>query len=186
MILNVKDGIFEINTSESYNKDIYVVNDNIIVPYINIEIFKLNFSSILKNDDKLNFSYLIFTGVKEVLWKYEFNDNVICNNLVIDDFSDENYLVDYIEATNIFCKYCGYDFEIRYKEEYLYFSDDVKVKNGALNFWIPFDTPNFKRNMDEKDVELFFNIANVPFEALEFINVTDRSALKILDLTLSV
>ncbi|WP_295199560.1 hypothetical protein [uncultured Chryseobacterium sp.] len=129
MIFNIIEDFFEINTFESYSKDIYVVNDNIIIPYINIEVFMINFYSRLKNGDKLNFSYLIFTGVKEMQWKYNLDGKVTCNKLVVDNFSNKNYLVDQIDVTNVFSKYGDYDFEIRYKEQYLYFSNNVKVKN---------------------------------------------------------
>lgn len=187
MILNIKEDIFEINTSESYNRDIYRFNNHIIIPYVNMEIFTCNvLSSIVENGDQLDFSYLIFKDVKEISWKFESDGEAVDNHLIFDHLPDTHYSTDYVEAANILSNHYGYDFEIKYKEQYLYFSDHVHVRNGPLNFWIPVDTPHFKRNMDEKRITLFFDKNSIPGEVLAFMNAKDLSLLETLDLTNSI
>lgn len=182
MIIDVKDGVFEVNTSDSYNKDIYVSENNLIIPYVNLQVFDIKFvHPQIKRYDKLDFSYLIFKDVKEIIWNYEFNNEVKCGQLIFDDLSNENdYLTEYINATNLFIDDYGCDFEIRFKEQYLYFSDDVNIIKEGLGFWIPIETPNFRKNMDEEKVQSFFRKENVPKDVLELVGISDTAKLEIL------
>lgn len=184
MIIDIKEGIFEVNTSESYNKEIYLIGENLIIPYINLEIFEAKFNHpIIKKYDKLDFSYLIFKDVKEVFWNYEFNNEAQCGQLILGDTSTKNdYLTEYIDATNVLREYYGYDFEIKFKEQYLYFSENVSIKNGPLSFWMPIETPNFRKNLSEKEVQSFFNKDSIPYEVLKLVGVNDPVMLKTLDI----
>lgn len=183
MIINNIDTLFEVNTSESYNKEMYFFDNHLIIPYINLEIFDISSqSTTLKKSDKLDFSYLIFKDVKEIFWKYAVNDKVNHMKLIFDEFYDEaGYSTDHIEATNIFTDHYGFDFEIRFKEQYLYFSEDVGIKNGALNYWTPIELPNFKRDMNEKEVQSFFAKDHVPPDILNLVGARHFSMLKTLD-----
>ncbi|WP_313090531.1 hypothetical protein [Chryseobacterium flavum] len=183
MIINNIDTLFEVNTSESYNKEMYFFDNHLIIPYINLEIFDISSqSTTLKKSDKLDFSYLIFKDVKEIFWKYAVNDKVNHMKLIFDKFYDEaGYSTDHIEAINIFTDHYGFDFEIRFKEQYLYFSEDVGIKNGALNYWTPIELPNFKRDMNEKEVQSFFAKDHVPPDTLNLVGARHFSMLKTLD-----
>lgn len=185
MIVEIRDHVIEINTSEAYNKEIYFIDGNLIIPYINLEIFDINLvATKLKKYDKLDFSYLIFKDVKEMLWKYEFTNEINYGKLVFDNFSNENdYLIDYVETTNVFTELYGFDFEIKYKEQYLYFSEDVGIKNGPLSFWIPIDTPNFRQNLNEEKVRSFFTKDNIPKEVLELVEVSGSAMLETLNIS---
>jgi hypothetical protein len=178
------NGKHETNTSESYNKDIYVYKDNLIIPYINLQILSPNFNHpTIKENDRLNFAYLIFKTVKEMHWCYEFNNKIRYKNLVFDTVSNDNdYSTEYIDATNIFTEHYGYDFEIKFKEQYLYFSEDVAIKNGVLSHWIPIDTPNFKRNLSKEAVKSFFIKDNVPSEITELVGAINSKVLEILNI----
>lgn len=187
MIIDIKEGVFEINTFESYNKEIYFFDKNVIIPYITLQIFDNNLTSNkFKKYDKLDFSYLIFMDVKEIIWKYEGKDKVNHEKFIFNPSSDDNnYLIDHIEATGIFAECYGYDFEIKFKKQYLYFSEDVGIISGPLSYWIPVDTPNFKRNMNEQQVQSFFTKNSIPTDVLRLVGAIDPSMLKTLDVTKS-
>ncbi|MDV7696741.1 hypothetical protein N6B72_07410 [Chryseobacterium soli] len=185
MVINILEDIFEVNTSESYSKDIFVYDKNIIIPYINLQIFSVDFAhNKIKRFDKLDFSYLIFKGVKEILWNHKYYDRAKYGKLILNNSCNENdYSLDYISGANVFNEYDGCEFKIKFKEQCLYFSeDDVCVKNGALDLWMPVDTPNFLRNLDEEKVLSFFIKENIPNEILKIIGADCFSAVEVLDL----
>ncbi|MGE8525287.1 hypothetical protein [Chryseobacterium rhizosphaerae] len=183
MIIDIKEGVFEVNTSEAYNKEIFFHDNNMIIPYINLEIFDSKLTQIkMEKCDKLDFSYLIIKGVKNVSWNYEYKREIKDGELVLDNFSNINdYLLDYVTGANLFTGHSGCEFKIRFKEQYLFFFHEVGVKNGPLNFWIPIDTPNFRKNMDEKDVQFFFTKDSIPIDALNLVGISDSTMLKTLD-----
>jgi hypothetical protein len=182
MLIDVKDGIFEVNTSDSYNKEIYIIDNNLIIPYINLQIFEIKFDNPkIKRYDKLDFSYLIFKNVKEIVWNYKFNNEVKYGQLIFDDTSAKNdYLTEYINATNLFIDDYGYDFEIRFKEQYLYFSVDVNIIKQGLGFWFPIENPNFGKNMDDEKVQSFFYKESIPNEVLQLVGASDSAILETL------
>lgn len=174
----------DINTSEAYNKTIFIYKNNIIIPYINLEVFEKSFIHMeVKKYDRLDFSYIIFKNVVEICWDFESNIEMKSTCRKLSDFYEsDHYLVDYIEAVNIFDNHDDpSEFEIRYKEKYIYLSENVKIKRGALNLWIPVETPNFNANMKEKEVTRFFSGNNIPKEILKFIDIDDISSLEVLN-----
>ncbi|UQB68321.1 hypothetical protein [Epilithonimonas zeae] len=175
MIIGAKNEIFEVNTSESYNKNIFIFKNNLIIPYINLEIFDIQFvHPKIKRYDKLDFSFLIFKDVLEIAWNYLVNDEEKQGQIIFDKLSLINeYLTEYIEATNIFTEYYGYNFEIKFKEQYLFFSEEIKVRNGGLNFWVPIADSSLRKNMDDEKVQSFFNKECIPKEILELVGVSD-------------
>jgi hypothetical protein len=181
MIHRLEENVFEVNTSESYNKEIYLFGNNIIIPYINLEIFenKTPFNKI-KQYDRLDFSYLIFKNVEEISWGSEngldgFNFNQTSGG-------DQEYLIEYILGANILNKHGGFEFKIKYKEQYLCYSEfNANTKTGALNFWMPINTPNFMRNISEEKILEFFNQENIPVEILKFLGINNISMIKGLD-----
>lgn len=182
MMIGIKGEIFEVNTSDSYNKEIYIIDNNLIIPYINLQIFNIKFAHPkIKRYDKLDFSFLIFKNVKEIIWNYQIDNQGKVGQLIFDDLSNENdYLTEYIDATNLFIDDGGCDFEIRFKEQYLYFSDDVSIIKEGLGFWFPIETPNFRKNMDNEKVQSFFRKENVPKEVLELVGISDTAKLEVL------
>jgi hypothetical protein len=181
MIIDVKDGMFEVNTSESYNKNVFICENNLIIPYINLEVFNIKFAHPqIKRYDKLDFSYLIFKDIEEISWNYVISDEEKQGQLIFNNVPNNEHLTEYVEATNIFTEYYGYNFEIKFKKQYLFFSEEIKVKNGGLNFWFPIETPNFRKNMDDEKVQSFFCKENVPKDVLELVGVSDTAKLEIL------
>lgn len=174
----------DINTSEAYNKTIFIYKNNIIIPYINLEIFEESFiHAEVKKYDRLDFSYIIFKDVVEIFWNFESNIEMKSTYRKFSDFYEsDHYLVDYIEAINIFDKHDDpYEFKIRYKEKYIYLPENVRIKRGALNLWIPVETPNFRANMKEREVTYFFSKTNIPNDILKFIDMDDISSLEELN-----
>lgn len=185
MIIAVIEDEFEVNTSESYNKDIYLYDKNVIIPYINLQIFNINFNNKFRKYDRLDFSYLIFKDVKEIFWNYNQNNQAKYGKLSLDNFSDKenDYFLDYVSGTNMFNPHGGCEFKIKFKNQYLYFSENcVDIKNGPLNFWVPINTPNFLQNISSEKVTNFFTKQNVPEDILKLIGINKISKLSVLDI----
>ncbi|GEN72170.1 MULTISPECIES: hypothetical protein [Chryseobacterium] len=185
MIISIEDDVFEVNTSEAYNKDIFVYNKWIIIPYVNLEIFNINFTqSIIKRYDKLDFSYLLFRDVREIFWNYAVNDEVKYGKLMLNNSSFENdYIIDYVSGADIMNGISGCEIKVKFKEQYLFISKDhLQIKSGPLNIWTPVDTPNFSRNIDEKAIDIFYNKRYIPDEILQFTGADSFSEIEILDL----
>lgn len=185
MIISIEDDVFEVNTSEAYNKDIFVYNKWIIIPYVNLEIFNINFTqSIIKRYDKLDFSYLLFRDVREIFWNYAVNDEAKYGKLMLNNSSFENdYIIDYVFGADIMNGISGCEIKIKFKKQYLFISEDhLQTKSGPLNIWTPVDTPNFSRNIDEKAIDIFYNKRYIPDEILQFTGADSFSEIEILDL----
>jgi len=182
MIHKLEEGVFEVNTSESYNKEIYLFGNNIIIPYINLEIFenKTPFNKV-NQYDRLDFSYLIFKNVEEISWSY--GNSLEKLNFNHTSTGNQECIIDYVLGANMLNKHDGFEFKIKYEEQYLYYSEfSVSAKTGALNFWMPINTPNFMKNISEEKVLEFFNQENIPTEILKFLKINDisRGKVKIL------
>ncbi len=186
MLYKLEEDALEVNTSESYNKEIYLFNNHLIIPYINLEIFE-NKTSLkeIKQYDKLDFSYLIFRNVEEVSWGSEYQDENRFKQLKFNHISsdDKEGFIEDILVANIFNEYDGFEFKIKYEEQYLCYSGiNVNVKNGALDFWVPMDTPYFMKNIAEEKVLEFFNWEKIPAEIINFLEINDLSMIKVLNL----
>lgn len=182
MIIKIEDLKNEVNTSDSYNKEIYSYKNNLIIPYINLEIFEIDInSSYFKKFDKLDFSYLIFKGVVEVSWneiRYGSNQN---QKLTFNSKNNkDHYSESYINVMNINEANHGNELKIVYFDQYLCFSDNVqKISNPSRNYWRPIGKHESIENISDVYFDDFFCKLNVPNEILNLVGSTDANDLKI-------
>lgn len=179
MIVQLINQNFEVNTSEAYNKDVFVINDILIIPFINLEIFSnTEDSNNFKIYDKIDFSYLIFKGVADF--------KCICNSHNYDrrffqkSKNDEFLLSGYVGIRNLLDFESQCEVEVLYKEQLLILSEDYKAKNGPLSNWIPIATVAFKQNLDNRVVDQFFSIESIPEELRIFLEIKDTEVISIL------
>ncbi|GAB3525489.1 hypothetical protein [Emticicia fontis] len=134
-------GIFDIQTDnidtvESFRGKIFRKGDKILIPIINVGISEhtLNGS---KNLQFIDYSYLLFQEVISLEW----NVGYIAEDLF------------YIGATNIVSDEQG-ELAIKCSRAYIVLKAESKV---STNMWIPVNTPNFRPNLNIKDIEYFLN-----------------------------
>lgn len=182
MIVQLIDKNFKVNTSEAYNKYVFVMNDTLIIPFINLEIISnTDGSNNLKIYDKIDFSYLIFKGVSD--FKCSCNLHTYNEHFFHKSKKDEFLFSDYVGIRNLLNFESQCEVEILYKEQFLILFDDYKTKNGSLDNWIPIQTPVFKQNLDKDTINYFFSIESIPDELLLILadNNTDE-AISILEI----
>lgn len=172
MIIKIEENLFEVETSESYNNTIYYVNDNILLPYINIMVFTSNYSG-LENNDRLDYSYLIFKGVKEINFNCTNKEKFKERNIILSNLKYSDYLIEHVMGKNVFDNGC--EFKILYKDAYLYISDRYRKKRKPLDFWTPIETPRFLNNMNKDEVNNFFSKENIPNQILNFLQISSPS-----------
>lgn len=183
MIIKLEEDILEVNTSESFNKFVYLIENHLIIPYVNLEIF-VNITSMcaFKQYDKIDFSYLIFKNVSAISWNHTFMNENKTSKIQFAKVYPEEKLTEFILGNNFGDNY-GYEFKIECEKQYLSYSElNALTKNGALDFWVPTDTPHFKRNMLEEDVKRFFEMKNIPEEIINFLDPSEIAQVEVLNI----
>ncbi|KQT27031.1 hypothetical protein ASG22_20460 [Chryseobacterium sp. Leaf405] len=141
----------EIDTSEAYFGKIILFNEKMLVPYINLGISNhdLNRGDMLKH---INFCYAVFIDIDYL----KIDDKLMKDNL-LDKYDSKSSI--YLGGDDLLKNQNIYGIEIQAKNAFLQLRYDSKITE---NYWLPVETPNFKRNMDEKLVNSFMNNKNLP------------------------
>lgn len=159
--------IDEIHTSDAYFGQIIIVDNNLLIPYINLGIsnHELNKSSDLKFID-----YCYFVAID--IYYLKINGNIIFDLNGVYNSSRSIYLGgdDLLKKQNV------YEVEIQAKDAFLKLESDSKIYHKN---WVPINTPNFEKNMNDNRVQVFINNMNLPQDlALIFKNCEENSIKK--------
>lgn len=141
-----------IDTVDSFIGQILLKRDSIIIPYINLGIVQhaLNYSSKLKF---INFSYIYGFGLKLL----KANNQIISNGLE-GTYQEKNSI--FLGGSSLVDSQKQiHELELQASEVFLFLPHTYKIRS---NFWIPVNTPNFKRNMDEREVDDFIFNKHIP------------------------
>lgn len=155
-LIDVSNKIDSIDTFESYCEQCYLIRNSLLIPFINLHIIDSNI--IGNNEDRLNieFSYLIFVGIKEICWigKNELNQEVIgSKRLKIKSSKDlKNWVA--VNRENQ-----GYEIKLIFERMMIFVPFESRV---GKNPWIYRKTPNFQENIESEKVINFFNLINIP------------------------
>lgn len=146
-----------VDVYEVYSEKIFICNNNIAIPYINIGLMPEN--PITHEQSVVDFSYCVFTGITSI----EINSN---NGNLQFDFKEKEENKSFIEEYLSFGGYkSDYGAEMKIVcESMLYFLPDTATIKRPIPPFVPIDTPNFKMNMDCKKIEAFFTLTNLPQE----------------------
>lgn len=147
---NISDSI---DTLHSYIGQILLKDKSLLLPYIGLGILDHDLNPTMKLKF-INYSYIVALDLEFL----KINNNIIINNL--DDKNDiknrvflgGNPLIDTQKGIN--------ELEIQAREIFIFIPDKYEISN---NFWIPVDTPNFNRNINEEDLITFISNKNIPF-----------------------
>lgn len=149
----------EVDTSESYNSLIWLIDDNVIIPYVNLLL--LDRSSDL-SEDFIDRSYLVFKGVKSLVSDFvtiSFHDKL---STPIDS------LVDYFMCWNDKrSNFVGSELSIAFSDSYLLLPDSWKKVNKSEGRWVPWSTPFYQSNMNETEVKFLTQKEEIPREFYE-------------------
>lgn len=134
----------EIDTSESYRGDLYEVDNDIIIPCINVGVSEclLNAS---KQLNYIDYCYLVFKDVTSV--------EVNASPKLLSGIFDKAKKLLYIGAVNITSDHRQGELEIECDNMYLVLKSDSKLSD---QMWIPIQTPYLTPNLSEKEVQKFF------------------------------
>lgn len=162
-----KEHVDEIDTSDAYFGTIILFNEKMLVPYINLGISNhdLNRDDILKH---INFCYIVFIDIDYL----KIDGNIIKDNL-LDKYDSIKSI--YLGGDDLLKKQNIYDIEVQAKNSFLQLIYDSKINE---NYWVPIETPNFKRNMDEKSVNNFINNKNLPENLSLIFQGFEKSSIK--------
>lgn len=129
----------EIDSSESYFKKIIINEEILVIAYINLGISNHMLNETQKNLH-IDRSYLICTDIDYL----KVNNNIIINK---NNESSHFYLGGYDLDNKIS------EIEIKSNNLMLKILSDTIISDY---YWTPIDTPNFKKNIDDDKLLLFF------------------------------
>lgn len=141
----------EIDTSDAYFGKILFRNDAILIPYMNVGVS----NHVLNKENRLqyiNYCYFVATNLKFL----KINNDIVIDKLEtkIDTLNSINLGGwDMFENQNIF------DIEVQSDEKFMQLIDNSEI---SKEIWVPIETPNFKKNMNEDEVRLFINNKELP------------------------
>lgn len=136
---------YSFDTVESFFYGIIFEKETLIIPYINLGIcnHELNNSSRLKFID---FAYIIGRNVEYCRVNSENGEKVLFND------NDRELNSFHFGGENLYPKGNCDEIEFRARKSYLRLLPDSKISDS---FWIPIDTPNFRKNIDENRLTYF-------------------------------
>ena len=139
-----------IHSFDAYYKNIRLINNNMIIPYINLGFSNdyINESSVMKYLKK---TYLVAENV-DYLSVYK--EGAIINP---ENGNGFNYFFGGYNLSND--KFI--DIELKSDKIYLIVPSKFHLTE---NFWVPINTPNLNANLDQKESALFFDYSDFPNE----------------------
>jgi hypothetical protein len=157
-LINVTEKRNLINTSESYSADCFLLNDQLLFPVINLDLI----GDVIDNPTRIriDYTYIVLAGVSQIEWIGEKENLEISGQLKVD--TDQIFqITDWFGFKK---QDQGYELKIKYKDLLLYVP--LNAKSGQ-NWWTPWDTPNFNKNLTNQDLVDFENLVWFPKEILQ-------------------
>lgn len=171
-VINLTARIDSINTSDSYSQDVFSCGANLLIPYINLELFE-DIEGMSKQS-KIDFSYVVLKGVREAQWNYTHERQTVVGRVVNPEVEPDHTDYFIIGGTQ---RDTGGELKVRFKEMFLMMPPEAKV---ADKYWIPFKTPNFRRNLSKERVRLFFSESSIPEQVRRLVNCSDEALTKLI------
>ncbi|MCX2746163.1 hypothetical protein OO013_19950 [Mangrovivirga sp. M17] len=156
-VINIDDYSLCYNTSEAFTSGLFFSKEDILIPYININISSEN-PLMLNIGDQIEFSYLILREVKSLQWDgYRDSDvyNKVVGHLVINQNNDElvkEYFA--LVTSNIWL-----ELKIKYKKCEVFIPRGSRINR---TYWSSRDLGLFKRNVDNNRSNDFLQLRNIP------------------------
>ena len=156
-LIDIKQYKYCFNTAEAYASNIFISDDKLLIPYINVQISDVNPFDIAIGE-KVSFSYLLLSGVSRVEWYGGYNGEKVIGRLILKE--NEEGCVDYWGISDY-----EKDFEVKVKCKNKEVFIPSKSTTGITD-WVPWKMPHWDVNMIESEVKDFFEIIDIPTDIL--------------------
>ena len=164
--LEVKSVIEAIDTSESYSRHFFLDDKRLIMPLISLELI----DEVIGNTTRVRveFAYFILEGVAYIKWLGQnVQEQTIQGEITLQE--KQQVLTEWFAFNG---KGEGYELEVNFEDVKLFIPAEARIGN---DWWMPWDTPRFKKNIEQSKIDAFFELGLMP----RF----DSSKMKKLDFT---
>jgi hypothetical protein len=158
-----------INTSDAYSLDSFLFGDNLLMPTVNLDLV----GPVINNQERvrIDYTYLLLTGVNKVEWIGQIKGSEMIGQLTVNS----NHIQTVTDWFVFYQQDQGFELKITYKDIFIYVP--TSAKHGQ-QWWTPWDTPNFKKNLNDLELNSFGNLEWFPKENLN--ELKNRSEKKLL------
>jgi len=136
-----------IHSSDSYFKNVAIIDSLIIIPYINIGIYDENYKPIIKYIDRC---FVVLYDISYL--------NIYKKGILIDHKKKENDKAYSLGGINLDPKSDLSELDVVCNDAKLYLLFNSKISS---DMWVPIETPNFSKNMTDESVDSLFNYREV-------------------------
>tara|TARA_R110002096_G_C14618650_1_gene724000 strand:- start:607 stop:1191 length:585 start_codon:yes stop_codon:yes gene_type:complete len=171
-LIDVSDRIDSIDTFESYSGECYLNENCLLVPYIKLELIDQNVIGNIEDRVNIEFSYLIFDGLKEINW---IGENELGKRIVGGKNFAERKKADLTNWIAINRNKEGFEIKAIFEKLLIFVPSDSRT---GKEWWTPWETPNFSQNIKTEKVKDFFELKNIPKELTEKILIEPYSNLE--------
>lgn len=174
-LIDISDKIDSINTSESDCYKCYLNEDELLIPYVKLEIIEKDV--IGNQEEKLNveFSYLILNGIKELNWIGENQDRKKIVGGIKTGRNEKAGLKDWFAINR---ENDGFEIKAVFKKLMLFIPNDSRI---GTDWWSPKNTLNFSQNIETEKVKDFFSLKNVPKQLIKLMDLESYTALSFVN-----
>lgn len=171
-LIDVSDKIDSIDTFESYSGNCYLNEHCLLVPYIKLELIDQNVIENIEDRVNIEFSYLIFDGLKEISWigKNELGERIVGGKNFAD--REKADLTNWIAINR---NKEGFEVKATFEKLLIFVHSDSRT---GKEWWAPWETPNFPQNIKTEKVKDFFELNNIPKELTDKILTEPYSTLE--------
>jgi|GEM_PF-3218512 len=170
-LIDVSDKIDSIDTFESYSEECYINDNSLLVPYIKLELIDENVIENVEHRLNIEFSYLIFVGLKEINW---IGENELGKKIVGGKHFAKNEKRDLTDWLAINRSKEGYEIKVIFERLLIFVPIDSRT---GKEWWTHRTTPNFPKNINKEIAKGFFELIKVPIELKEILKLETYSTL---------
>ncbi|GAA4242159.1 hypothetical protein [Winogradskyella damuponensis] len=171
-LIDVSDKIDSIDTFESYSGECYLNENCLLIPYIKLELIDQNVIGNIEDRVNIEYSYLIFDGLKEINW---IGENELGKRIVGGKNFAERKKTDLTNWIAINRNKEGFEIKAIFENLLIFVPSDSRT---GKEWWTPWETPNFPQNITREKVKDFFELKNIPKELTEKILTNPYSTLE--------
>ena len=174
-VINLTARIDSINTSESYSHDVFMCASHVVIPYVNLEL--IDDIEDINEQSRIDFSYIVLKEVREVQWNYAHKKRTVVGRIILPEVESDHTSYFAVGGGQDTTGSEGGELKVRFKEMFLMMPPEAKV---ADKYWIPFKTPNFRRNLSKERVRLFFSESFIPEQVRRLVSCSDEELTKLI------
>jgi len=159
-VLDITANRSGVDTYESYSIAYFIYDGSLVMPVINLQLFK----GVIGNSTniRIDYAYIILKGVSEIQWAGQLDGKDFAGRLPIQP-QPADTLVDEFMFHH---EHDGYQLKVYYQKMHLHIPSQAK-STERYEGWVPWDTPNFKKNLSDLDITKFQNLEWLPQRLLD-------------------